>query len=556
MNQTSNRTTAETPSSIFNYGKWREGFLQAILIGAAIFGFVALSANFVTGATSSDLITYSTAFAVLLLATLIRFPYWFKAVVLLALVYALAISGFLDTGLWGDSRVFLLALVIMACLLFSPLAGIFSTIIGVATTAVFGWLILTSQYQLTSSDMPVGAFADWLTGALTNILLSVVVIIGLRAVQREFERAREQAGSALQELQEESKNLELRVQERTNQLEQKSELLRASAFVTRNIAELQDVPTLLERAARWTSDLFGFYHVAIYLFDEDRKIAFLQAASSDIGRRMLEDGFQIESDAKSVIRYVSEQNKSYIITGMADERVDLVSQGKLEPTRSQIVMPLNGRGKTLGAIDFQSKEARVFNQDEIEILQSLADQIAISIDSVRLLNETQAFVNELETLTAQQTEVVWKRYLANRTIAYQFTPAGIKSVMPGRHRNVNKKGLQVPIRLRGQTIGMLTFQGKETTRWTEREADLTEKVATQIALALDNSRLLEETRQQALQQQTVNEISARLNRSLDIDTLLQTTARELGTLPEVAEASVFIGESQRQNRDIKPKDGS
>ena len=71
---------------------------------------------------------------------------------------------------------------------------------------------------------------------------------------------------------------------------------------------------------------------------------------------------------------------------------------------------------------------------------------------------------------------------------------------------------------------------------------MVEKVATQVALALDNSRLLEETRQRATQQQTVNEISTRLNRSLDIDTLLQTVTRELGKLPEVAEVSVFVGE--------------
>ena len=125
--------------------------------------------------------------------------------------------------------------------------------------------------------MPLGAFADWLTGALTNILLSVVVIIGLRLVQREFERAREQAGSTLRDVQEESKDLELRVQERTNELSQKSELLRSSAFIAHNVAELQDVSTLLEKAVHLTADLFGFYHVAIYLFDEERRIAFLQA---------------------------------------------------------------------------------------------------------------------------------------------------------------------------------------------------------------------------------------------------------------------------------------
>ena len=399
--------------------------------------------------------------------------------------------------------------------------------------------------------MPLGAFADWLTGALTNILLSVVVIIGLRLVQREFERAREQAGFALRDVQEESKNLELRVQERTNELSQKSELLRSSAFIARNVAELQDMSTLLEKAVHLTADHFGFYHVAIYLFDEERRIAFLQAASSDIGKKMLESGFQIESNPKNVTGYVSEQNKSYISIDTQDAKARLTSEGKLEPSHSQLAIPLNVRGKITGIMDFQSRESRVFNQDEIEILQSLADQIAISIASAHLIGDTQAFVSELESLTVQQTKDVWERYLEKRNLVYQYTPSGTKLINPHQSKVKAKKGLQVPLRLRGQTIGTLTLQGKEAAKWTERERDLTEKVATQIALALDNSRLLEETRQRAIQQQTVNEISARLSRSLDVDTVLQTAARELGSLPDVTDVSVFIGESI--NKDVQEK---
>jgi len=313
------------------------------------------------------------------------------------------------------------------------------------------------------------------------------------------------------------------------------------------------VPTLLERTVHWTSELFSFHHVAIYLFDEERRIAFLQAASSDVGKRMMENGFRIESNPKNVTGYVSEQNKYYVITD-ADEgnnKVRLVSEGKLDTTHSEIVIPLTVRGKIIGIMDFQSKEERVFNQDEIEILQSLTDQIAISIDSVHLLSDTQAFVDELETLTTQQMDVAWKRYLTNRTLAYQYTPSGTKPTVPSQRKTTDEKSMQVPLRLRGQDIGMFTFKGKETARWTERERDVAEKVATQVALALDNSRLLEETRQRAIQQQTVNEISARLNRSLDIDVLLQTAARELGNLPEVSEVSVVLGPTDENKKAAK-----
>ncbi len=347
-------------------------------------------------------------------------------------------------------------------------------------------------------------------------------------------------------------NLEQHVEERTNQLSQRSELLRSSAFIVRNAAELQDVPTLLERTVHLASDLFNFYHVAIYFLDEERRIAFLQAASSGAGKKMMESGFQIESDSKNVIGYVSEQKKSYIITEAGDgDQSHLISEGKLDDSRSEMVIPLIVRGKITGIMDFQSRESRIFKQDEIEILQLLADQIAISIDNVNLINSTQAFVHELESLATQQTKDVWKRYLENRGIAYQYTPSGTKLINPNQRMTKTQKAMQVPLRLRGQEIGILTFQGKETARWAERERDVAEKVATQVALALDNSRLLEETRQRAIQQQTVNEISTRLNRSLDIDTVLQTAARELGALPEVVEVSVFVGEVKEHDHDPK-----
>jgi len=345
-------------------------------------------------------------------------------------------------------------------------------------------------------------------------------------------------------------SLEERVTERTNQLRRESELLRSSALIARSVAELQDVPTILERTVQGASDLLGFYHVAIYLFDEQRRMAFLQAASTDVGKKMVEDGFYIESDPKNVIGYISEQNKSYILTEANDEsKTRIRSEGKLELTRSEIVIPLTVRGKIAGVLDFQSKDSLTLDQDEIEILQSLADQIAISIDGARLLDETQAFVNELEAVTTQQMGDVWKRYLANRALAYQYTASGVKSITPDQVKTKNKRDMQIPLRLRGQDIGVIAFRSKENIRWTASVRDVAEKVANQVVLALDNSRLLEETRRRATQQQTVNEISTRLNRSLDFDTLLKTAARELGSLPEVAEVSVVI-DSTDENKQV------
>jgi hypothetical protein len=53
--------------------------------------------------------------------------------------------------------------------------------------------------------------------------------------------------------------------------------------------------------------------------------------------------------------------------------------------------------------------------------------------------------------------------------------------------------------------------------------------------------LVEDATQRARQEQTIGELAARFGQSMDIDGLLQTAARELGQVVDVAEVSVFIG---------------
>jgi len=110
--------------------------------------------------------------------------------------------------------------------------------------------------------------------------------------------------------------------------------------------------------------------------------------------------------------------------------------------------------------------------------------------------------------------------------------------------------LHIPLVLRGQEIGSIALQRKDKAEWPEPDRDLAKKVAIQVALALDNIRLIDETRQHAVQEQTVNEISGHFSRSLDVDTLLQTAVRELAALPDVSEASIFIKPSDENKNQI------
>ena len=521
-------------------GTWRERFLRSMLIGASIVGFFAVVSTFLTGRPPIFLIFYSIAYAILLVITLARLPYWFKAGFLLFIIFAIGVSGLLESGIWGYARVFFLAFIVMAGLLFSPAAARNAIIISLLATAAIGWLILSGRYLITNPEVSAGDPGTWISGVVGNLLLAVVIITGLNQFLVEFRNAQRASAQSLQQLEVERSQLEHRVFLRTQELEQRTGTLRAVAYIARQIADIQDVPTLLKQVVQLASDRLGIYHVAIFLLDSPARTAFMQAASSEAGRLMVERGYQVQAGAGNGVAYVLENKKAFRMTRSGDSKSP-GTDPELPLTRSQLTLPLSVRGNLIGVIDFQSDRSQAFSEEDAGVLETMSDQLAASVDNARLLNETRAIVTQLQVLTSKDTRATWQEFLRKRAPAYQYSPSGIKAIpVP---KAPLKKGLRFPLRLRGQEIGAITLQRREAEgSWGERELDLIEKVTSQVALALDNSRLLEESRRRAFQEQTVGEISARLGRSLDIDSLLQTAARELGALPEVSEVSVIIGE--------------
>ena len=65
-------------------------------------------------------------------------------------------------------------------------------------------------------------------------------------------------------------------------------------------------------------------------------------------------------------------------------------------------------------------------------------------------------------------------------------------------------------------------------------------LAGQVAGTINNTRLLEESQRRVQSEQTLNKLSARFSRSLDVDSLMQTVVRELGKLPSVSKVSLHI----------------
>jgi GAF domain-containing protein len=228
-------------------------------------------------------------------------------------------------------------------------------------------------------------------------------------------------------------------------------------------------------------------------------------------------------------------------------RIESEEMRKRLGVRTVISTPMFFKGEIIGALTVVNRlDGSLFTRADLEErLRPLANQAAIAIQNARLFEQTQASLHELDTLYRLHTREEWKRVSRERAQVpgYHYSPTGVspagedwwpeirEAARRGETRTLSGDGgemLTTPITLRGQAIGALSFRRpEEAGAWSAQDAALMEATADQVALALENVRLMQESRQWAQREFTIREIGDKVSASFDLDTILRTTVEEL-----------------------------
>jgi GAF domain-containing protein/CHASE3 domain sensor protein len=347
--------------------------------------------------------------------------------------------------------------------------------------------------------------------------------------------------------------LEQRVEERTRGLQTAAEVARATISVL-------DPNELLRQVVVLVRERFDLYYVGLFLLNEEGTFAVLDAGTGEAGKKMLEQGHRLEVGGNSMIGQCTARNEARIALDVGEE-ADRFENPLLPETRSEMALPLRSRGQVIGAMTVQSTEEAAFDEADIAVMQTMADQVAVAIDNARLFANAQTTLEEMEAINRRYLGQAWREYTRSRaTSGYEQTDAGITSLgdrtlpdvqqvmstrqplITGTHGDNAPSAVLLPITLRGQPVGALGLEvaGGEQ-QWSDDDIALAEAVAEQLALAADNLRLLDETQRRAARERLVGEITDRMRETLDVDTVLQTAVREMRQILGLAEAEVRLG---------------
>ena len=361
------------------------------------------------------------------------------------------------------------------------------------------------------------------------------------------------------QLRESISGLEDRVARRTADLERRSNQLQAAALVSKEAAGIRDVHQMLSQTTQLISRYFGFYHAGIFIFDEAREYAVLQAANSEGGQRMLARGHKLRVGQVGIVGYVADVGMPRIALDVGEDAAFL-NNPDLSLTRSEMALPLKARGQVIGVLDVQSIDESAFTVEDIETLQVLADQIALALDNARLLKESGDALEELRILYGQRTRQAWMEYLERSVISYRYSRTGLISggnlpssgnqavddeigvvMEPVLRTKDGQHELLVPITLRGQVLGSLVLRReKDQKPWSRAELGMAVDLIAQVLPALENARLLEEIQNRAQLESLVGQVSSRIQSSLDLETVLKTAVQEIGSVMNATRVQIRL----------------
>jgi K+-sensing histidine kinase KdpD/CheY-like chemotaxis protein len=368
------------------------------------------------------------------------------------------------------------------------------------------------------------------------------------------------------------------------QTERRARYLEATAQLTRATSSLLDPQALLDRAVELISKGLDLYHTGVFLVDEARTWAILVAASGEGGRRMLARGHKLRVGQQGIVGWVADSGEPRIALDVGEDAVYFTNPD-LPDTHSEIALPLKVGDRVIGILDVQSVREAAFSDEDAIVLQTLADQVAIGVQNAQLFQETQRALEDVQALQRYYIAQEWERLSHQRTnLGAEYRGLGVPSlgrawtpemdtvlsqgaalVLPdlstvepqgdgrgdgkgdGKEAHQPLSAMVIPIKLQDEVIGVLDLQELDEKRqWTQEEVEIATSVADQLALALENARLVEETQRRARQLAAASAVARDATAILDVEQLLNETVHLVSERFGFYHAGAFLLDDQNE----------
>ncbi len=174
--------------------------------------------------------------------------------------------------------------------------------------------------------------------------------------------------------------------------------------VSQQITSILDIHELLEQVVRLIQRTFGYYHVGIGLIEGDEVVYRLGA-----GRLWDQPDFafkpsRLKLGSQGITGWVAAAGQPALVPDVSQDPRYVLMQGSL--TRSELIVPIKGKGETIGVLDLQSEKLDDFDASDLELMQSLASQAGIAIENARLFTSLERRAEQFRVLAEVSQHII------------------------------------------------------------------------------------------------------------------------------------------------------
>jgi len=234
-----------------------------------------------------------------------------------------------------------------------------------------------------------------------------------------------------------------RLQVAFDDVRRRSLAVQTSAEVSRRLSMATNPRQLAVEVVEQVQSAFHYYHAHIYFLEEATGDLIMAGGTGDAGAAMLASGHRVPK-GRGLVGRAADTNAPVLVSDVSQSDGWLPNP-LLPETKSEAAIPISVGAQVLGVLDVQQNQVNGLTEDDVILLQSIAGQVAISLQNARSYDQSRAEA-ELESLVNSIGQKIQRTATVEETLQTAIREIGVAlgaqrvKASISRHSETNNSG--------------------------------------------------------------------------------------------------------------------